>query len=159
MKKSNNNVHKKKTFLKLPTYPGGKQAFLIFVKNNLNYPKQAIENKIQGLVFVEYDVDNVGNVLNVFIKKGLGYGCDEEAIRVIKLLQYEPVRNRGVRMKTRMKTRISFELPKSEPTHKEEKLNINYITNNTTQKNKQVSDEKPAYSYTITLDFNKNKSN
>ena len=135
MKKSNNNVHKKKTFLKLPTYPGGKQAFLSFVKINLNYPQQAIENKIQGLVFAEYDVDNVGNVLNVYIKKGLGYGCDEEAIRVINLLQYEPVRNRGVRMKTHMKTRISFELPKSEPTHPDEKMNINYIINSKTQKN------------------------
>jgi TonB family protein len=151
VKKSDSNSTKKKNFLKVPTYPGGKQAFLDFITKNLVYPQEAIDNSIEGIVFIEYDVDNIGNVLNVFVKKGIGFGCDDEAIRVVQMLEYEPVRNRGVRMKTRMKSRIMFKLPVSMEKQTNNSIQINYITNTPEIKNKQESEDKPAYSYTITI--------
>jgi len=80
--------HKKKKFLNLPQYPGGKKAFIEFIKNNLRYPQQALDAKIEGRVLVEFEIDDNGTVHNPWIKKSLGYGCDEEALRVVGLLQY-----------------------------------------------------------------------
>lgn len=100
-------------FLKLPKYPGGKEAFQEFVKKNLKYPKEAFDKKIEGAVYVMYRVDGMGNVIEVQVTKGLGFGCDEEAIRVIKLLNYEKAKNRGLRVVATMRTRINFKLPKA----------------------------------------------
>lgn len=151
MKNSEAKNHKKKTFIRIPTFPGGKEAFLKFVADNLVYPKEALANKIEGLVYIEYDVNNLGEISNVFIKKGIGFGCDEEAIRVISMLVYEPVRNRGIRMKTHMKSRILFNLPIDPNIIQNNEMKINYSTPLHENKNKQEPESKPAYSYTITI--------
>ena len=51
----------------------------------LNYPKKAEENKISGQVIIEIDRENTCILSNPAIKKRLGYGCDEEALRIVKL--------------------------------------------------------------------------
>ncbi len=104
--------HAKKRFLNLPKYAGGSKAFREFISLNLHYPTPALEGKVEGIVFVEYDIHDDGTVRNPRILKGLGYGCDEEALRVVSLLQYEKVKNRGVRLKVTSKTTIHFRLPK-----------------------------------------------
>ncbi len=103
---------KKYESLKMPAYPGGKKAFQEFIVKNLRYPKEAEEANIEGGVIVGYDVTDNGIVLNPHIIKGLGYGCDEEAIRVIGLLRYEKVKNKRVRVKMSTKTTIHFNLNK-----------------------------------------------
>jgi TonB family protein len=105
--------HKKKRFLNLPKYFGGNKAFREFIAENLRYPEAALEAKVEGSVIVEYDVHDNGVVKNAHVLKGLGYGCDEEAIRVVGLLQYEKVKNRGIRVKLTSKTTINFRLPKA----------------------------------------------
>ena len=104
--------HNKKRFLNLPKYLGGSKAFREFIAKNLHYPESALEAKVEGSVIVEYDIDDNGTVSNPHVLKGIGYGCNEEAIRVVNLLQFEKVKNRGVRVKMTTKTNINFILRK-----------------------------------------------
>jgi protein TonB len=131
--------HHKKRFLNLPKYPGGSEAFKKFIAENLCYPDAALEAKIEGSVIVEYDVADDGLVYNPHILKGLGYGCDEEAVRLIGLLRFEKVKNRGVRVKMTTKTTIHFRLPG---------VNISYSVS---QKNEpeQKNDGPVTYEYTV----------
>lgn len=56
-----------------------------FLKKNLRYPEMARELNIQGKVYISFVVDEEGKIINATVLKGIGYGCDEEALRVIKL--------------------------------------------------------------------------
>jgi TonB family protein len=68
----------------LPIFPGGDKAMFRYISKNLKYPKEAKENRIHGDVTVSFIVSMEGKIKDVTIEKGLGYGCDEEALRVIK---------------------------------------------------------------------------
>ncbi|HEY4786556.1 MAG TPA: energy transducer TonB [Bacteroidales bacterium] len=57
-----------------------------YIYKNMVYPKKALKNRIEGIVQVQYTVDSTCNIKNVKIIKGIGFGCDEEAVRVIKSL-------------------------------------------------------------------------
>jgi TonB family protein len=103
--------HNKKRFLNMPKYPGGSEAFRKFIAANLRYPEAAIAARIEGTVIVEYDIFDNGEVQHPRVIKGIGHGCDEEAVRVISLLRFEKVKNRGVRLKMTTKANINFKLP------------------------------------------------
>jgi TonB family protein len=133
--------HHKKRFLNLPKYPGGSEAFKKFFVENLRYPDAALEAKIEGSVIVEYDISDDGLVYNPHILKGLGYGCDEEAVRLIGLLRFEKVKNRGVRVKMTTKTTIHFKLPG---------VNISYTISGE-NKSEQKKNGPVTYEYTIKL--------
>ena len=108
---------KEKKFINTAIYPGGKNAIQEFIKQNLSYPKEALNNQIEGDVIVKYKVDSLGNIINTSISKSIGYGCEKEAIRVIKKLKYPKNINKKVRVTTSKKITIKFRLPK---------LSINY---------------------------------
>jgi len=152
MKHSNEKPHKDKKFLKMPTYPGGNQAFIRFISDNIRYPELALKNLVEGTVYLEYTVDNIGLVADEMVVHGIGSGCDEEALRLVRMLKYDPVKNRGVRMKAKMKTRIRFELPQSiKPAPV---INITYVTSLAPQKEKPEQPSQPSrptIGYTITL--------
>lgn len=148
MKDKGPHSEKKKSFINLPKYTGGRKAFMEFVSSNLIYPEEAIKKKIEGLVHAEYEVDNLGKISEIRIKKGIGYGCDEEAIRILRLMVYEPVQNRGIRIKSKMKARILFKLPVPLIKNPENSLNLNYTI---TQKKDEKKGAKLSYSYTINL--------
>jgi TonB family protein len=101
----------KKRFLNLPKYPGGSSAYKEFITSNLKYPEEAIAANVEGSVHVEFEITDEGKVVNPRVLKGIGHGCNEEAIRLVGLLQYEKVKNRGVRVKITTKTTINFKLP------------------------------------------------
>ena len=101
----------KKNFLNLPKYIGGSKSFREFIDENLRYPQAAVESNTEGTVVVGYDIHDDGSVRNAHVLKGIGHGCDEEAVRVINLLKFEKVKNRGVRVKLTSKTSIRFRLP------------------------------------------------
>ena len=107
----NSEYHKKRKFLNMPKYPGGTEAFRAFIAENLRYPDEALKANIEGRVMVGYDVKDTGEVENVHVLKSLGYGCDDEALRLIGLLVFEKVKNRGVRLKMSTKTTINFRIP------------------------------------------------
>ena len=76
---------------KMPEYPGGENALIAHLSTNIRYPVYARDNGITGNVFVTFIVDETGKIENVKILKGVGGGCDEEAIRVVKLMpSWEP---------------------------------------------------------------------
>jgi len=143
---------KRKNFLRIPTFPGGKDAYLQFIKENVVYPEQALINKVEGLVYVRYTVNNIGEIVDVEITKGIGYGCDEEAERVIRLMKYEPARNRGIKMKVEMKTRIHFQLPKPPEVKGQSGVKVNYTSVNAEKTNNPEQKPQVVYNYTINID-------
>ncbi|MES2445971.1 MAG: energy transducer TonB [Bacteroidota bacterium] len=67
-----------------PEFPGGLAAWSKFIQRNLRYPYMAQETGVQGKVFVSFVIEKDGSVSDVSLVRGIGAGCDEEAIRVIK---------------------------------------------------------------------------
>ncbi|MDZ4748135.1 MAG: energy transducer TonB [Saprospiraceae bacterium] len=83
------------------------------IKSNLKYPEEALKNKVQGQVVVEFVIDTNGALINPVIKQGLGSGCDEEALRVIALMPaWIPGKQDGQKVKVRMKLPIVFQVSK-----------------------------------------------
>ena len=67
-----------------PEFPGGMAAWSKFIQKNLRYPGQAQEEGIQGKVYISFVVEKDGSITDVKLVKGIGFGCDDEAMRVIK---------------------------------------------------------------------------
>jgi periplasmic protein TonB len=90
----------------MPEFPGGAEQMMIFIAKNIKYPPMARESGIQGRVFVNFVVEPNGSVSNVKVLRGIGGGCDEEAIRVVETMpKWTPGRQRGKAV------RVSFNLP------------------------------------------------
>jgi len=154
MRQNRDKPHKTRKFLKIPVFPGGKRSFREFVAENLVYPAEAINKGIQGTVYLEYTVDNIGQIENISVTHGIGYGCDEEAIRLVRLLSYPSVRNRGIKLKVKMKTRIAFVLPtpSSDTSDPVNGIKISYSPVKTENPEPGQKPVKPSYGYTINLD-------
>jgi TonB family protein len=106
---------KLKHFIKQPTFPGGNEAFKQAIYGQLRYPQAAFDKKLEGIVFIEYGIDYKGNVTDVRVLQGLGFGCDEEACRVIKTLKFDVPTTRGVRVLFHKKVKVQFKLPVAAP--------------------------------------------
>lgn len=144
-----NPKSKEDKFLKIPEYPGGKQALQEFINMNLRYPEDALQQRIEGVVSVAYDVDDNGMVISSKIIKGLSPSCNEEALRVVNLLQYGKAFNHGIRVKSTKKVNIYFRLSNRNP---DKTLQISYSLTETSkepQNEPQKKDEPIHYSYTI----------
>ena len=90
----------------MPSFPGGDQEMMVYVSKNIKYPQIARETGIQGKVFVNFVVEPDGSVSNVKILRGIGGGCDEEAMRVVKSMpKWKPGKQRG------KPVRVSYNLP------------------------------------------------
>ena len=87
-----------------------------YIKTNLKYPEEALKNKVQGQVVAEFVVDKTGMVSDALILQGIGSGCDEEAIRLIKAMPvWTPGMQEGKPVAVKMKLPILFQLPKEKP--------------------------------------------
>ena len=94
-----------------PAPVGGMPAFKQFLKKNLKYPNQARRMGIEGKVFVQFIVDRDGSLNDIKVLKGIGAGCDEEAVRVLKKHpKWSPGKQRGRPVKVRMVIPIFFKL-------------------------------------------------
>jgi periplasmic protein TonB len=92
---------------------GGMPAFYDFVKSNLKYPAAAKRMDIEGRVFVQFIVEKDGTMTDVQAIKGIGGGCDEEAIRVVATSpKWKPAKQRGKAVRQRMILPITFILSK-----------------------------------------------
>lgn len=95
----------------MPTFPGGDTERMRFLQENIKYPQMARESGIQGTVYVTFVVEPNGSVSDVRILRGIGGGCDEEAIRVIKLMpKWEPGMQRGKPVRVQFNMPIKFTL-------------------------------------------------
>ena len=80
----------------MPQFPGGEKEMMKFIKNNLRYPSLAAENGIRGTVIVNFVVDHEGKITRIKVVRGIGGGCDEEAMRVLtKMPNWSPGRQGG----------------------------------------------------------------
>ncbi|MDD2797859.1 MAG: energy transducer TonB [Bacteroidales bacterium] len=93
-----------------PYFPNGMQALGQFISAYIQYPNEALKNNIKGQVIVEFTITEDGSTSNFKIIKSLGYGCEEEAVRVLKLLpDWIPAFQRGKAVRTKFKLPITFE--------------------------------------------------
>lgn len=94
-----------------PQYAGGNEAMAAFLRKNLKYPSQASRAGIQGKVFVQFTVGSDGKIENAAAVKGIGFGCDEEAVRVVKMMKdWMPGKQAGVPVRVRFTLPIAFQL-------------------------------------------------
>jgi TonB family protein len=92
---------------------GGKRAFKEYMTQNLRYPEQALNNKVEGRVTVQFTIDPTGKMSDFRVLRGLGYGCDEEVIRLIQQgPRWRPSRKNTEAVTDKVKVRMRFSLPK-----------------------------------------------
>lgn len=141
----------RKKFIKLPEYPGGKKALMQFISEHLQYPADALEKKIEGVVAVAYEVNDDGQVISTSIVKSLFPSCDKEAVRLVSMLQYGKVVNRGLRVKSKCKLNINFCLKKMQ----ENTVQISYTVTQSPSKKSEEKLQKPnqshGYGYSINI--------
>jgi protein TonB len=94
-----------------PMYPGGIEKFYEFLGRNIKYPSMAAENNIQGNVFVSFTVEKDGSLTDIKIDRKLGYGTDEEAVRVLKMSRrWNPGMQNGKPVRVKYNIPIKFSL-------------------------------------------------
>jgi protein TonB len=92
-------------------YPGGTEALLKFLRDNIKYPHVAKEAGIMGAVIVQFIIQKDGSVGDVKVIRGLSGGCNEEAIRVISMMpKWTPGRQRGKPVRVVFQTSVLFSL-------------------------------------------------
>lgn len=92
-----------------PEFPGGEKELDKFLSENIKYPRQAIEDSIQGKVFVTFVVEKDGKITDARVLRGIGGGCDEEALRVIKKMpKWIPGKQRGKAVRVQFNLPIAF---------------------------------------------------
>lgn len=90
----------------MPEFPGGMAKLMGYLGSNIKYPPFAKETNIQGRVFINFVVEPNGSISNVKVLRGIGGGCDEEAIRVVESMpNWKPGMQRG------KPVRVSYNLP------------------------------------------------
>jgi len=94
----------------MPQLEGGQKG----IQSKVTYPKKAIEAGIEGRVTVQFVVDENGDVVNPKVIRGIGGGCDEEALRVISQAKFTPGVQRGRNVAVQMSMPILFKLSNSE---------------------------------------------
>ncbi|MDJ1503133.1 energy transducer TonB [Xanthocytophaga agilis] len=101
------------TVERMPEFPGGIPKIGEFLQNNLRYPKAAFKANITGKVFGTFIVGEDGTIRDIEITQGIGYGCDEEVIRVIKLMpKWIPGMQGGKTVAVRYVLPINFSIGK-----------------------------------------------
>ena len=94
-----------------PEYPGGMDALRNFLGKNLNYPRQAASAGVSGRVYVSFVVNTDGSLTDLQVVKGIGFGCDEEAVRVMrKMPSWRPGKQAGRAVRVKYNLPISFTL-------------------------------------------------
>lgn len=95
----------------MPVFPGGQEKMIDFLSDNLEYPVLAKESGIQGTVYVSFVVRKDGRISDIKILKGIGGGCDEEAVRVVsKMPRWKPATQRGKKVNVLFNLPIVFKL-------------------------------------------------
>ncbi len=97
----------------IPEFNGGQLGLYKWLSQNIIYPFEAQKNKIEGRVFVKFVIEASGEIGEVNITKGIGYGCDEEAARVVKNMpKWKPAMQNGYPVAIYYNMPIVFKLSK-----------------------------------------------
>jgi periplasmic protein TonB len=93
----------------MPEFPGGDEARMKYLQENIKYPKEAREKGIQGTVYVSFVVEADGSITEVKILRGIGGGCNEESVRVIENMpNWIPGKQRGEAVRVQFNMPIPF---------------------------------------------------
>ena len=92
---------------KVPTPIGGMEAIV----RKIVYPQMAINTRTEGKVYLLIYINETGNVDDVKVIKGIGAGCDEESIQVIKKTKFTPAEQKGAHVKAKFSMAITFKIP------------------------------------------------
>lgn len=133
---------KRKSFIPQPDYPGGPKGITEFIYSQLKYPEEAIQHKIEGTVVLKAEINYKGVVIDARIISSLFPACDEEAIRVVKLLKFKIDKIRDLKVSYFKTFNIKFKVPiksldlvvnytvikneTKQPGHESPKIIINY---------------------------------
>lgn len=95
----------------MPSFPDGTAALLKFLAQNIEYPTIAKENGVEGMVVVQFVVERDGSIAGAQVVKGIGAGCDEEALRVVRAMpKWQPGKQRGQPVRVQFNLPIRFKL-------------------------------------------------
>ncbi len=96
----------------MPQFPGGQTELENYIQNNIHYPSRALNNGIEGTVYVHFAIDEEGKVIrDSIMNKPLGYGLEEEALRAINdMPAWTPGKIRGKKVKTYLTLPVHFKL-------------------------------------------------
>ncbi|MDX2189118.1 MAG: energy transducer TonB [Bacteroidota bacterium] len=95
----------------MPEFEGGQAGMMKYIQKNISYPKQASAMGLEGRVIVSFVINGNGEVADVQVLKGIGGGCDEEAMRVIKSLpKWKPGKQNGRAVSVKFTVPIKFAL-------------------------------------------------
>ncbi len=98
---------------KFPDLIGGIKS----LQDKIEYPDSARKNNIQGMVIATAEVDEEGNVMDVELRKGIGWGCDDEALRVLREAKFTPAIHMGKPVKTKITVPIRFRIDENGKAH------------------------------------------
>ncbi|HET8962664.1 MAG TPA: energy transducer TonB [Chitinophagales bacterium] len=95
----------------MPEFPGGEEAMYKFLAENIKYPALAKDNSIQGTVYIKFVVSDKGKISDAVVVRGIGSGCDEEALRVVKKMpNWSPGMQEGKQVDVYYTLPIKFQL-------------------------------------------------
>jgi periplasmic protein TonB len=95
----------------MPSFPGGEAELFKYLGKNIKYPQMATDAGISGVVYVTFVVDKDGKIRDVKVLRGIGGGCDEEAVRVVKSMPtWKPGKQRGKAVTVQYNLPIRFTL-------------------------------------------------
>jgi TonB family protein len=99
--------------LELANPYGGRRAYKQYLEKNIQYPEQALAENIEGRVTIQFTVESSGQLSDFKVLKGIGHGCEEEVIRLVKQgPRWNPTRRNTESLRDRVKVRMKFTLPK-----------------------------------------------
>ena len=95
----------------MPKFPGGDEGRLKYLRSNIKYPELARQIGIKGIVYVQFVIGKDGSVEDVALARGIGSGCDEEALRVVKMMpKWAPGKQRNKPVRVLCTIPINFQL-------------------------------------------------
>ncbi len=100
----------------MPLFPGGRPALEKHLRENMRYPEEANRAGIKGTVNIGFVVCRDGSICDPRVLRGIGYGCDEEALRLIREMpRWLPGKQRGQPVPVRYSLPIRFFFPSQSP--------------------------------------------
>ncbi len=144
---------KENSFIKKPSYKGGREALKQFIGANLKYPQEAYDNKIEGTVKIKYTINHRGDVIKTKVISKLGFGCDEEACRVVRLLKFHVERARGIKVLHHKDINVHFHMPKQKIVENKPKEKQEIPTEISYEITSKPKKKETGGGYTITINY------
>jgi len=95
----------------MPSFEGGDENLMKYLKTSINYPAPARMKKIEGTVVISFIIDRTGAPTNIRILRGIGNGCDEEALQVVKNMpKWNPGKMKGKPVRVQYNLPVKFKL-------------------------------------------------